>query len=304
MKDRRIVLVGGSGFIGQALAGRLASAGYDLVILSRASGQLPAGVKGIYWDGRTLGDWVESIDSAHAVINLAGKNVNCRYTKKNLAEIDQSRIDAVTVIANAIGACTTPPKVLVQAATTAIYGDAGDRLCDETAPPGAGIPVNTATQWEQAFESHPTPHTRRVRLRISFALDKTGGALATLTQLTRRYLGGTVGHGRQAISWIHMEDLCEMFRWAVERDDICGVYNATSPHPVSNAEVMRLLRAAVGRPWAPPTPAWLVHVGSFFMRTEPVLALTGRRGVPKRFTDQGFVFKYPKLAEALGDLFP
>ncbi len=159
----------------------------------------------VAWDGRTIGQWSRCIDGALALVNLTGKNVNCRYTRTNLQEINASRVDSVNVIAKAIAACSRPPRTLVQASTLAICGDAGDLICDETAPPGSGIPVQTVTMRERAFSDNPTPGTRRVILRISFALDRGGGDLATLTGLTRCFLGGRAGRGRQFISWIHTE---------------------------------------------------------------------------------------------------
>jgi len=302
--SNRVILAGGTGFLGRALSDALLGKGYEVVVLTRSP---PAGardgVRFVQWDGKTRGHWAAELDGAGAVVNLAGKNVNCRYTPQNLREIDESRVNAVKGVAQAINACQNKPLVLVQAATTAIYGDAGDRVCDETAPPGEGIPPATATKWEDAFNGSPTPGVRRVILRISFALGAGGGALPVLAGLTRWFLGGAVGTGRQYISWIHLDDVTRLFLWAIENERAEGLYNATSPNPVTNAEFMRELRRVLHRPWAPPTPAPLVRVGSFFMRTEPVLALTGRRCVPARLQREGFTFDYPKLPEALRAVF-
>jgi uncharacterized protein len=206
-------------------------------------------------------------------------------------------------MAEAIRACQRPPAVLIQASTLAIYGDAGDRPCDETCPPGEGIPPQTAVKWEAAFNESPVPpETRRVLLRISFVLGRDGGVLPYLANLTRWFLGGAVGTGRQYISWIHVDDLCRLVQWAIDRPDVQGVYNATVPDAVTNDQFMRELRRALHRPWSPRTPAWLVHIGSFFLRTEPVLALTGRRGVPARLAEQGFTFHHADLSETLREL--
>ena len=306
----RVILAGGSGFLGRALSQRLLADGSEVVVLSRsaqrdaaaAAGGPAAGPRFVRWDGRTVGEWAAELDGARAVVNFTGKNVNCRYTPQNLREIDESRVESVKAVARAIEACRQRPKVLVQAATTAIYGDAGDRVCDEDAPTGEGIPPATASKWEAAFNAHPTPGVRRVLLRISFALGTGGGALPVLARLTRCFLGGAVGTGRQYISWIHERDLTRLFAWAIENDGAEGVYNATAPDPVTNAQFMRELRRALRRPWSPPTPAPLVRVGCFFMRTEPVLALTGRRCVPARLLREGFRFEYPALPEALLDV--
>ena len=300
---RRIVIAGGSGFIGRCLARWFAGRGDEVVILTRHP-QQGDGPRQVHWDGRTLGDWAREIEGADTVINLAGKNVNCRYTRKALHEIDQSRVDAVTVMAEATNKAERRPRVLIQASTTAIYGHTADDWCDESQPPGhdtpgSAIPVRTASQWEDAFNAHPTPGVRRVLMRISFVLGKDGGALQTLARLTRCFLGGAAGNGKQYISWIHMEDCCRIVADAIDHDDMEGTYNLATPFPERNKDFMRELRRALHRPWSPPTPAIMVRLGCFLMRTEPVLALTGRRVTPKRLLERGFEFRYAKLPEAL-----
>lgn len=306
MDNNRIILAGGSGFLGRALSRHLLAKGYEVVVLTRRvePGKPPhrSGVTLVHWDGKTVGEWAQCLDGARAVVNFAGKNVDCRYTPENLREIDESRVDSVKAVGRAIAACEQPPGVLVQAATLAIYGDAGDRVCDENAPLGEGIPPTTAKKWEAAFDATPTPGTRRVLLRISFALDKNEGAMRRLCTVTRWFLGGPVGSGRQYISWIHVEDLCRLFVWAIENEHVQGLYNATATEPVTNAEFMRQLRRAMRRPWSPRTPTWLVRAGCVLLRTESVLALTGRRGVPARLLREGFEFQHPRLAEALSSL--
>jgi uncharacterized protein (TIGR01777 family) len=302
MNKRRVVIAGGNGFLGQSLTEMLLARGYEVVVLTRSPRNDGGAIKEIAWDGKNLDQWTALVDGSEAIINLAGKSVNCRYTPANRREINESRVNSVRVLEEAIRRCAYPPRVLVQAASLAIYGDAGDRWCDETAAPGQGFPVETCLLWENAFHSTPTARTRRVILRIGFVLGRNGGALKTLAGLTKWGLGGTVGNGRQYISWIHQSDMNQMFLAAIERDDLSGVFNATSPKPVPNAEFMRALRRSLHRPWSPPAPAWAVQIGSWFMRTEACLALTGRRCAPKRFLESGFVFQFPNLAPALSDI--
>jgi uncharacterized protein (TIGR01777 family) len=273
------------------------------VVLTRSPSPSRSASKEIQWDGKTLGEWASCLEGAKAVVNLTGKSVNCRYTPENRREINESRVNAVRVMDEAILRCAEPPRVLVQAASVAIYGDTSDRWCDETTPPGEGFPVETCLLWERAFDSTPTPRTRRVMLRIGFVLGRDGGALRTLAGLTKWGLGGTVGNGRQYISWIHESDMNRMFLEAIEREDLSGVFNATDPNPVTNAEFMCALRRALHRPWSPPAPVWAVHIGSWLMRTEACLALTGRRCSPKRFWERGFNFQFPSLDAALEDIF-
>jgi uncharacterized protein (TIGR01777 family) len=297
----RIVIAGGSGFIGQALIEQLHD-DYDIVVLSRAPSRSDVHASFLQWDGRTVGEWWRSLDGALAVINLAGKHVSCRYTPDNRREIDASRVNSVLAIAKAIGKCAQAPRVWIQASTTAIYGDAGDRVCDETAPPGLGFPVQTATLWEKTFGETDTPQTRRVVLRISFVLGRGGGVLQLLAKLTRAFLGGTVGTGRQYISWIHIDDLVRIVREAITRDEMQGMYNATSPDAVTNREFMRELRRVLRRPWSPPAPAWAVKIGCRLLGTEAELALTGRRAIPRRLQEMGFKFDHADLNEALASV--
>jgi uncharacterized protein (TIGR01777 family) len=299
----RIIIAGGTGFIGRHIASALCARGEDVVILTRN----PRGWRGpgraVQWDGKMQGEWTKEIDGADAVVNLAGKNVNCRYTRKNLTEVDQSRVNAVKTMNEAIRLAKHPPRVLVQASTTAIYGDAAEKTCDESTPPGDGIPPATATMWETAFRESPTPATRRVTFRISFALGADGGALRTLSNLTRCFMGGSVGSGRQFISWIHIDDLVRLVLRAIDDAQMQGLYVAATPNAVRNADFMRELRRVLHRPWSPPVPAWVVRVGCFVLRTEPVLALTGRRAIPKRLTEMGFEFQHSTISEALDSIF-
>jgi uncharacterized protein (TIGR01777 family) len=298
----RVVVPGGSGFLGQALAADLAARGYDVVVFTRAPAAWRGPGRAVAWDGRTVGDWASELDGSLAVVNLAGKNVNCRYTPANRREIVDSRVDSVAAVGAAIQRCARPPAVWLQAASLAIYGDAGDALCDEDAPPGRGFPVETCLAWERAFAATSTPATRRAVLRISFVLGRGNGALKVLTGLTRWFLGGTVGSGRQWVSWLHVADWNAVVRLLIERPDLGGVFNVTGPDPVTNADLMRALRRALGRPWSPPAPAPIVRLGALAMGTEGDLALTGRRGIPRRLEQAGFRFAFPDLDPALADL--
>jgi uncharacterized protein (TIGR01777 family) len=191
----------------------------------------------------------------------------------------------------------------IQATSLAIYGDSGERINDEYAPSGSGFSVEVCQRWEELIHEIELPAIRRIVLRIGFVLGPGGGALAPLVKLTKSYLGGAFGNGKQYISWIHMDDLNEMFRWSIERPYVQGIYNATSPNPVTNSEFMRELRTALNRPWSPPTPELVVQLGAkLIMRTEPSLALAGRRCIPRRFLRQGFEFRQPDLGQTLRDI--
>jgi uncharacterized protein (TIGR01777 family) len=300
---KRVVLAGGSGFIGRALGDHLRRHGYEVIVLTRGEAKSADGVTYVHWDGRTVGDWARYLDGAEAVVNLAGRNVNCRYNSANRHEIRQSRIDAVRAVGEAIAACASPPRVLIQSSTTAMYIQSDDAFLDESAKPGEGFSPDTAVAWERAFHDAPTPRTRRVVLRISFVLGRSGGALGTLARLARWFLGGAAGSGRQWISWIHVEDLCRIVQRAIEREDVSGLYHATAPNPVRNRDFMRELRRVLHRPWSPRAPEWAVQVGCFVMRTEAELALRGRRCVPGRLVGEGFGFGFPELRGALEEIY-
>jgi uncharacterized protein (TIGR01777 family) len=303
MDKKRVVLAGGSGFLGCALARLLLGKNYEVVVLTRSPREREDGVKEVAWNGKSLGDWVSYLDGAHAVVNLAGRSVNCRHTPENVREINESRINSVNTVAAAIHNVAQPPRVWVQAGSLAIYGDLEDQWCEEGTPSGQGEMVETCRLWENAFKTVPLSYTRRVLLRIGLVLARDGGALSVLGKLTKWFLGGAAGTGRQYVSWIHLADMNQMLMDSIERDDVVGVFNATGPDPVTNAEFMAELRRALHRPWCPPAPVWAVRLGSRWMQTDPSLALTGRRCAPRRFLKIGFEFQFPELRGALRDIY-
>jgi hypothetical protein len=304
MTKKRVVLAGGSGFLGHALAAELLESDYQVVVLTRTPHERNDGVKEAEWDGEHLGEWIQFLEGAEAVVNLAGRSVNCRHTPENIRKINESRVNSVGAVAAAIYHVTHPPRVWVQAGSLAFYGDTDDHWCDESTPPGEGESTETCKLWENAFQNALVPKTRRVLLRIGIVLGRDGGALSVLGKLTRWFLGGVVGSGRQYISWIHIADMNRMCIEAIEREELVGTFNATAPNPVTNAEFMSELRRALHRPWSPPAPEWAVRFGSMLMKTEPSLALTGRRCAPKRFLESGFQFKFTELSAALKDIYP
>lgn len=300
--NKRIVIAGGSGFIGTALSREFSARGYEVAVLTRTPRSRNDGVRELSWNGEHVGEWISALDGADAVINLTGKNINCPHTPENLREITASRVNSVKVIATAMEHVAVSPKVWVQASAVGYYGDTHDHSCAETASNGSGPLADICHQWEGALASVKLPSVRKVTLRIGFVLGREGGALPVLASLTRVFLGGAVGNGRQFISWIHLADLVQMFVAAVENEKLSGPFNAVSPGAVTNAEFMRTLRRAYHRPWSPPVPEFAVRLGAKWMGGEPTLALISQRCVPKRFLEAGFKFKFAELAPALRDL--
>jgi len=307
MNKKRVVLAGGRGFLGQALVKELLRRKYEVVVLSRALRERDGAdeVKEVEWDGENTGDWINCLDGADTVVNLAGRNINCRHTPENLRDITESRVNAVRAIAAAISQVKQPPRVWVQAGAVGFYGDCGDQWCDETSPNGRDTLAEVCRLWESAFNAAPIIQNRRVLFRIGLVLGRDGGALPMLVNLTRWFLGGAAGNGKQYISWIHLADLMQMFLQAIESNNhLAGTYNAVAPNPATNLEFMRTLRHNFYRPWCPPAPAWTVKIISRLILTEPSLILNGCRCAPKRLLESGFKYQFPDLSGALKDFFP
>jgi uncharacterized protein (TIGR01777 family) len=303
MNPKSIVLAGGSGFLGQSLARALRARDYEVVVLTRSPRERSDGVKEVAWDGVHPGKWSEVFDSAEAVVNLTGRNVNCPHTPENLRAILESRVDSVKAVEATILKVDRPPRVWLQAGATGFYGNREDEVCVENSSVGSNPLANVCEQWESAFNSAKAPKTRRALLRIGFVLGRESGALPVLGRLTKCFLGGTVGSGRQFISWVHVADLTRMFVEAIEREDVSGTFNAVAPAPVTNREFMHELRHALHRPWSPPAPAFAVKLGARLMGSEPSLALDGCRCVPERWSRAGFTFQFPDLRTALKDIY-
>jgi uncharacterized protein len=294
----KVVLAGGTGALGRRLADDLADRGHQVVVLTRSP--RPGRHRQIRWDGRTVQDWASELDGA-AVVNLAGELVDRRPTKAGIALLTSSRVEPTRALAEAAARLATPVPVWIQASTLAIHGDGGEQLLDEHSPPADGPPQmpGVAVAWERAARGLHAART--VVLRTSFVLDRNTPALDRLASLTRCGLGGRVGSGKQWVSWIHIADWLAIVRWALD-NPVDGIVVASSPGPVRNAELMAALRRAMHRPPAPPTPAFAVRLGALALRSDPALALTGRRARPARLLDAGFDFRFPDLDGALTDL--
>lgn len=299
----KIVLAGGNGFIGQALVKRFVALGDEIVVFSRGPSSKNGAVTTLHWDGKTLGDWVEALEGAELVTNLAGKSVDCRYNEKNKKAILNSRVDSTRVLGLAIQRAKNPPKLWINSSTATIYRHAEDRpMDDETGEIGSGFSVNVAKAWEEAFFAAKTPKTRKVALRSAIVLGGDGGVFIPFKNLVKFGLGGIQGNGRQMFSWIHEQDLFEIIRFIQAHDDMTGVVNCSAPNPLPNQEVMAAFRKALHRPFGFPAPAWLLTIGTWLIRTETELLLKSRWVVPSRLLKAGYQFKYAALPEALASL--
>lgn len=295
------MLAGGNGYLGRALAAFWIGQGSDVVVLSRRPGESSSQLRHVQWNGETLGPWARELDGADALINMAGRTVNCRYNARNRAEIYQSRLRSTRILGEAIAAAAAPPRVWVNAGSATIYRHAEDRAMDEaTGDIGTGFSVDVCLQWEKALAGAPTPHTRKVALRTALVLGPgQGGVMDAFRQITRLGLGGTLGPGTQYVSWVHLDDFVHAIRWVIDHPELAGPVNCASPHPVVNAEFMRTLRAVCRQPLGLPATRWMLEVGAFFLGTETELLLKSRRVVPTRLLESGFQFRYPELRAAL-----
>ncbi len=258
------------------------------------------------WDARTLsGDWHTHLDGASGLVNLVGRTVDCIKTPDHCDEIVRSRVEATRVLGQAARVAARPPPAWVQMSTAHAYGDPPEVVCDEGSPFGYGLAPFVARAWEEAFDQASPPGIRRVILRTSFVLGRGGGALPRLALLAKSGLGGTVGGGRQGMSWIHELDMNRLFERGLTEPTMQGAYIATAPSPVSNAEFMReLRRSAGGLGIGLPAAAWMVRLGApLLMRTDPELALYGRYCVSRRLREEGFEFRYPTLQTAIKEIF-
>ena len=298
----KAVLAGGSGFLGQALARALAAAGWEVVVLSRNPRDGGA-FREVLWNGETGGAWAAELEGADVLVNLAGRSINCVHTLEHSREILESRLNAVRALNKGWTRTKHPPRAWVQVSATGFYGNAGDRFCEEALPSGPGFLAEVCRQWEEALAALDLPAVRRVVLRLGPVLDRQTGPFPVLLGLTRRFLGGAAGSGRQYMSWIHRDDAVAIFAAAVLQPELTGTYNACAPGAVTNAEFMRELRAAVHRPWCPPAPEFVVRlVAEHQWQTDGNLALHGQRCAPQKLLATGFKFRHPAVGGAIRDL--
>ena len=307
----KIVIPGGLGQVGRVLGRAFSANGDDVVVLARRRQSVPWRV--CEWDGKSRGDWFGEIDGADVVINLAGRNVNCRYNAKNRRQIMDSRVDSARIVGDAIAAAENPPRLWLQASTATIYTHRFDAANDDVsgeiggsepdAPEAWRFSVAVAQAWEAATNEANTPRTRKVLMRSAITLSPDrGGIFDVMLGLVRKGLGGTAGNGKQYISWIHDLDFVRAVFWLIEHEELRGPINLSSPNPLPNKEFMRIFREAWGGRFGIPAAEWQLRLGAFFMRSETELMLKSRRVVPKLLTDSGFRFEFPEWEGAAKDL--
>jgi uncharacterized protein (TIGR01777 family) len=304
----KIILPGGSGHVGASLCRHFSAKGDEVHILSR--NPQPGETA---WDGETLGPWAELFEGADAVINLAGRSVNCRYTSANLEQMMSSRVKSTRVVGEAIAQAQNPPKVWLQCSTATIYSHRFDAPNDEftgilggnepNSPPKWRASIEIAQAWEATLNSCQTPFTRKVALRSAMTMSPDSGSIFdVLCGLARKGLGGRLGSGRQYISWIHEHDFCSAVDFILDRPDLTGPINLCSPNPLPQSEFAQALREALGVKVGLPATRLMLEVGTLLMKSETELVLKSRRVAPARLLQAGFVFRYPVWSEAAKEL--
>lgn len=307
--SKRIILAGGTGFLGDTLNAFLGEREYRVTVLSR-SDPMKSARRVVHWDGRTLDTWASEIEGAFAVINLSGRSVDCRYTPRHRQEILDSRVDSTRILGEAMQGCRQPPEIWLNAGTATLYRHSFDKPMDESSQDFSPTPgvndafsVQVAQAWEQAMSSWKLPATRRVILRLGMVLStRAGSVYAVLRRLASAGLGGSMGDGRQFVSWIHVRDFCRAVEWLLHRPALDGPVNVVAPEPIPNAQMMSVFRRACHRSFGLPASRPMLELGALLLRTETELILKSRRVVPRRLLESGFSFDFPTFEAAIDDL--
>jgi uncharacterized protein len=312
MTNKKIIIAGGSGFIGQALCNYFGK-NNQVIVLGRQTNKetgnnfgentieknLAANIQYIKWDGVTQGNWSSYINGADMVINLCGKSVNCRYNTANKKAILASRIDSTNAIATAIKNAIQPPTVWINAASATIYPFATTTARDESFTQFENdFSVEVCKAWEKTIEEAATPFTRKITLRMAIVLGN-GGVMVPYCNLLKYGLGGYQGNGKQMYSWVHIHDVCSMIQWLYEHKNLQGIYNCSSPNAVNNKAFMHTLRQVSHTKFGLPAFTWILTIGAALIGTETELILKSRWVIPTKILSTGFEFKYPFLKESL-----
>jgi uncharacterized protein (TIGR01777 family) len=295
----RVIITGGTGLIGRALAQSLVTDGHEVIVLTRnpnRSSGLPTAVKLVGWNGESANGWSQFADSADAIVNLAGEGIaDGRWSEERKRSIYLSRVNAGKAVMEAIEAATIKPKVLIQSSAVGYYGASDDRILTESAGPGADFLAQVCFDWEASTAGASSLGVRRVVIRTGIVLSNDGGAWPKIVLPFKLFAGGPMGNGKQYWPWIHLEDEVRAIRFLMENPEASGVYNLSAPTPLTSSEFAKVLGGVMGRPAFFPAPAPAIKIALGEMST---VLLDGQRAVPQRLQDVGFTFKYASAESA------
>jgi uncharacterized protein len=299
----KIVIAGGTGFLGRPLSERLAGERNELVILSRSPTASVGAGRAVVWpaDG-TIGAWAAEIDGADAVVNLAGESIaGRRWSADHKRRIRGSRVAATRSLVDAIAAAAHPPRVFVSGSAVGYYGPLGDEIAAEDRVPGSDFLARVCVEWEAEAARAAGARTRVACVRTGLVLERDGGALPQMLPPFRMFAGGPVGSGKQYWPWIHRDDWIALVRWAIGQSTVSGALNATAPNPVTNAAFAHSLGAAMHRPSVLPAPAFALRL--LLGEMADALLLSGQRAIPAKAQHQWFTFQHEEIASALRAIF-
>ncbi len=298
----RIIVAGGTGFIGTALTKSLLAEGHQVWILTRnpQTARLAEGGRGVGWDGRTVTGWGELVSQVDAIINLAGESIGSGpWTWARKTRILSSRVESGKAISDAIRQANPRPKVIIQASAVGVYGRQGDEPVTEESAPGRGFLAEVCRAWESSSQLVGELGVRRVVIRTGVVLSTDEGALQRMMLPFRLFAGGPLGNGRQGLPWIHIADEVASIHFLLENENAHGVFNLSAPEPLSNTDFGRVLGKVMRRPYWLPVPAFALHLLLGEMST---LVLEGQYVLPKRLQGLGFSFRFETAEAALRDL--
>lgn len=299
----KIIIAGGSGFIGSELIQHFKEMNHELLILTRGKSKNYGNVSFVHWDATTEGSWMSCIDGADVLINLTGKSINCRHTESNKLEIINSRVNATKILNTAITKIQNKPKLWINASGASIYGQNNQKLYTEDDDViGNDFSAKVAQLWEESFFQDEVESVRKVALRISLVLSKSGGVYPIFRRLTKFGFGGTLGNGNQMFGWIHIIDLLKIIDFVIAKENISGPINCVTNNSPNNKEFMKALRASLNVPFGIPQPQLLLKFGGLLIGTEGELIYSGLNAYPKRLIDHGFKFEFENCQDALNDL--
>lgn len=298
-----VLITGGTGLIGQALAASLTDDGHEVIVLSRnptRTSGLPDGVRVEHWDAHTAEGWGHLIDDVDAIINLAGENIAAgRWTAKRRRRIIESRLNAGQAVVQAVKLAAHKPRVVIQASGIGYYGSCGNEEMAEGAPAGKDFLAQLAIDWEASTAQVESWGVRRAIIRTGVVLSSRGGALPKMLLPFRLFVGGRLGSGQQWLPWIHIADEVGAICLLIDNGSASGPFNLTAPNPLTNTDFGRIVGKQLRRPAFMPVPSFVLR---FLFGDMATLFLYGQRAVPQRLMQLGFTFKFPNIDSALQDI--